>query len=84
MPRKHTIWDSETQTQIDVMFTAEEETAADAEAIQYAADLAEEKTKSARIDVLEAKVDDDSITFPETKELMRLRKNVVEIKKSEE
>ena len=31
MPRKHTIWDSETQTQIDVPFTEEEEKARDRE-----------------------------------------------------
>ena len=74
MPRKHTVFNAETQTQVDIAFTADEETAADAEAVQAASDRTAENTKRSQIAALEAKVDDDSITFDEMKELMRLRK----------
>ena len=73
MPRKHTVFNAETQTQVDIAFTADEETAYDAEAVQAASDRTAENTKRSQISALEAKVDDDSITFDEMKELMRLR-----------
>ena len=73
MPRHHTIWDAETQTQVEVQFTAEEETARDAEEAQASTDRAAEASRAARVGVLDAKLQDDSITFDELKELMRLR-----------
>ena len=56
-----------------VQFTPEEETARDAEAAQASTDRAAETTRAARVGVLDAKLQDDSITFDEPKELMRLR-----------
>ena len=73
MPRHHRIWNAATQTQVEVQFTAEEETARDAEEAQAATDRAAEATIAARVVVLDAKLQDDSITFDELKELMRLR-----------
>jgi hypothetical protein len=73
MPRHHTIWDSELKQQVDIEFTAEEETARDAEEAQLAIEMAAAKERRARQEVLEAKLADDSITFDEMKELMRLR-----------
>jgi len=73
MPRHHTIWDSALKQQVDIEFTAEEETARDAEEAQLAIEMAAAKERRARQEVLEAKLADDSITFDEMKELMRLR-----------
>jgi len=73
MPRHHTIWDSALKQQVDIEFTAEEETARDAEEAQLAIEMAAAKERRARQEVLEAKLVDDSITFEEMKELMRLR-----------
>ena len=73
MPRKHTVWDSQSQTQIDVPFTDAEETERDAEEAQAVIDMAARDERQARQDVLEVKLADDSITFEEMKELMRLR-----------
>jgi len=73
MTRKHTVWDSQSQTQIDVPFTDAEETARDAEEAQAVIDMAARDERQARQDVLEVKLKDDSIIFEEMKELMRLR-----------
>ena len=73
MPRKHTVWDSQSQTQIDVPFTDAEETERDAEEAQAVIDMAARDERQARQDVLEVKLANDSITFEEMKELMRLR-----------
>jgi len=58
---------------IRIQFTAEEETARDAEEAQSEIDKAAEQTVQARKTILEVKLTDDSITFDELKELMRLR-----------
>jgi len=58
---------------IRIQFTAEEETARDAEEAQSEIDRAAEQTVRARRTILDAKLTDDSITFEELKELMRLR-----------
>ena len=60
-------------TQVDVPFTAAEETARDAEEVQAEIDKTARATIQARITILDAKLADDSITFDEMKELMRLR-----------
>ena len=73
MPRKHTVWDSQSQTQTDVACTDAEETARDAEEAQAVIDMAARDERQARQDVLEVKLKDDSIIFEEMKELMRLR-----------
>ena len=56
---------------IRIQFTAEEETARDAEEAQSEIDKAAEQTVQARKTILDAKLTDDSITFDELKELMR-------------
>jgi hypothetical protein len=66
MPRFHNINGSRVQ------FTAEEETAWDAQAAQDQIKRAAEQTVQARKTILDAKLTDDSITFDELKELMRL------------
>jgi len=58
---------------IRIQFTAEEETARDAEEAQSEIDRAADQTVRARKTILEAKLTDDSVTFDELKELMRLR-----------
>ena len=73
MHRHHTIWDSELKQQLEVEFTAEEETARDAEEAQLASEMAANKERAEKIKALEVKLADDSITFEEMKELMRLR-----------
>jgi len=73
MPRHHTIWDSELKQQVNIDFTAEEEAARDAEEAQIAIEMAAAKERRERQEVLDAKLADDSITFEEMKELMRLR-----------
>ena len=65
MPRFHNINGE------NVQFTAEEETARDAEEAQADIDKAAERTAQARKATLDAKLADDSITFDELKELMR-------------
>jgi len=67
MPRMHNI------DGVRVPFTAEEETARDAEETQAEIDMATEVERSARQKILDDKLVDDSITFTEMKELMRLR-----------
>ena len=56
-----------------VQFTAQEELVRDAEEAQAVIDMAAREELQTRQDVLEAKLADDSITFTEMKELMRLR-----------
>jgi len=73
MPRHHTVWDAESQRQIEVPFTAEEETARDTEEAQAEIDMAARDEQDEKFMALEAKLADDSITFEEMKELMRLR-----------
>jgi hypothetical protein len=67
MPRFHRI------DGVRVPFTAEEEIARDAEEAQVAIDMAVKEERILRVEILEAKLTDDSITFEEMKELMRLR-----------
>jgi len=67
MPRMHNI------DGVRVPFTAEEEIARDAEEAQAEIDMATEVGRSARQKILDDKLVDDSITFEEMKELMRLR-----------
>tara|TARA_R110002110_G_scaffold386953_1_gene598712 strand:- start:1 stop:225 length:225 start_codon:yes stop_codon:yes gene_type:complete len=73
MPRHHTVWDAESQRQIEVPFTAEEETVRDTEETQAEIDMAARDEQDEKFIALEAKLADDSITFTEMKELMRLR-----------
>tara|TARA_Y100001951_G_C11152993_1_gene190289 strand:- start:77 stop:301 length:225 start_codon:yes stop_codon:yes gene_type:complete len=73
MPRHHTVWDAESQRQIEVPFTAEEETVRDTEEAQAEIDMAARDEQDEKFIALEAKLADDSITFEEMKELMRLR-----------
>ena len=65
MPRFHKINGE------NVQFTAEEETARDAEEAQSEIDKVAKQTVQARKTTLDAKLMDDSITFDELKELMR-------------
>ena len=67
MPRFHKINGE------NVQFTAEEETARDAEEAQDAIDTIAKNEQRAKREALEDKLADDSITFEEMKELMRLR-----------
>jgi hypothetical protein len=73
MPRHHVIWSPAQQAQVVVPFTAEEETARDAEEAQAEIDTAADDERDEKLKALEAKLADDSITFEEMKELMRLR-----------
>ena len=73
MPRFHTIYHAATQTHERGQFTADEETARDAEEVQTAIDKNKLAASIARRAVLRAKFDDDTITFEELKELERLR-----------
>lgn len=73
MPRHHTVWDSLSQSQIEIPFTAEEELARDAEEAQAEIKATAREERQARQAVLEAKLTDDSLTFEEMKELMRYR-----------
>jgi len=57
-----------------VQFTAQEELVRDAEEAQAVIDMAAREELQTRQEVLEAKLEDDSITFEEMKELMRLRR----------
>ena len=67
MPRFHNINGERIQ------FTSEEEIERDAEEVQAAIDMAARDELQTRQDALEAKLADDSISFEEMKELMRLR-----------
>jgi len=67
MPRYHNINGEHVQ------FTAEEETARDAEEAQTEIDSVARNEQRVKRETLEAKLADDSITFDELKELMRLR-----------
>jgi len=67
MPRFHRI------DGVDVPFTSEEETARDAVEAQFEIDVAIWLVQEERLSILKAKLTDDSITFEEMKELMRLR-----------
>ena len=73
MPRHHTVWDAESQRQIEVPFTAEEETVRDTEEVQAEIDMAARDEQDGKLIALEAKLAEDSITYEELKELMRLR-----------
>lgn len=68
MPRFHNI-DGEM-----IQFTPEEEIEREAEEVQAAIDVVARDELQTRQDVLEAKLADDSISFEEMKELMRLRR----------
>ena len=68
MPRHHNI-DGKI-----VPFTPEEEIARDAEEAQAVIDMAARDEQDEKFIALEAKLADDSITFEEMKELMRLRR----------
>ena len=68
MPRFHNINGERIQ------FTSEEEIERDAEEVQAAIDMAARDELQTRQDALEAKLADDSISFEEMKELMRLRR----------
>ena len=74
MARFHTVFNADTQTQTDIPFTAEEEVERDEQEAQAIAEINAEIDRQARQKVLEDKLSDDSITFEEMKELMRLRK----------
>ena len=74
MARFHTVFNADTQTQTDIPFTAEEEAERDEQEAQAIAEINAEIDRQARQKVLEDKLSDDSITFEEMKELMRLRK----------
>ena len=69
MPRYHNINGEHVQ------FTAEEETARDAEEAQTEIDSVARNEQRVKRETLEAKLADDSITFNQLKELMRLREN---------
>jgi len=58
---------------VDIQFTPEEELERDTEEAQWEIDKAVLLETEEKISVLEAKLADDSITFEEMKELMRLR-----------
>ena len=74
MARFHTVFNADTQTQTDIPFTAEEEAERDEQEAQALVEINAEIDRQARQKVLEDKLSDDSITFEEMKELMRLRK----------
>ena len=67
MPRNHTI------NGIQVPFTEEEELARDAEEAEMEILYAARDVAVAKLVALDVKLQDDSITFEEMKELMRLR-----------
>jgi hypothetical protein len=58
---------------VDIQFTPEEELERDAEEAQWEIDKVALLEKEEEKSTLEAKLADDSITFEEMKELMRLR-----------
>ena len=65
MPRFHNVNGIRTQ------FTAEEETARDAEEAQAVIDMAARDTRQATIDALIAKIEDSSATYAELLEFMQ-------------
>jgi len=73
MSRFHTVFDADTQTQMDIPFTAEEEAERDEQEVQAEIDVAIWLEQEERAAILNSKLADDSITFEEMKELMRLR-----------
>ena len=73
MSRIRTVFDVDTQTQTDIPFTAEEEAERDEQEAQEAIYVIQWAEWQAKKDALEAKLANDSITFDEMKELMRLR-----------
>ena len=58
---------------VEIPYTAEEEIERDAWDAQGLLDIADAEERQARFEVLDAKLADDSITFEEMKELMRMR-----------
>ena len=74
MSRFRTVFNADTQTQTDIPFTAEEEAERDEQEAQAEIEIAAEIERQARQKGLEDKLTDDSITFEEMKELMRIRK----------
>ena len=58
---------------IDIQFTSEEELERDAEEAQWEIEKTALLETEEKISALEAKLSDDSISFDEMKELMRLR-----------
>ena len=58
---------------VEIPYTAEEEIERDAWDAQGLLDIVAAEERMARFEVLDAKLADDSITFEEMKELMRLR-----------
>jgi len=71
MPRHHTVANANGQG--DIPFTPEEESARDAEEAQFVIDRAAQETRDARIAVLRAKLDDETITLAELIELSKGR-----------
>ena len=71
MSRKHTVYDASIGEQIDVPFTAAEEIARDAEEAQAAIDATARVARDVRVDVLRAKLEDETITFAELVELSK-------------
>jgi hypothetical protein len=67
MPRFHNI------NGVHVQYTPEEEIERDNEESQWAIDKIARQERRARLNALKAKLADDSITFTEMKELMRLK-----------
>ena len=61
--------------QEDVPFTEAEETARDAEEVTSRIEQEEREVVDGRTLILEGKLNDDSITFDEVKELMRLSRS---------
>ena len=74
MARFHAVFNADTQTQTNIPYTAEEEVERDEQEAQAEIEIAAEIERQARQKVLEEKLTDDSITFDEMKELMRIRK----------
>ena len=58
---------------VEIPYTAEEEIERDAWDAQGLLDIADAEERQARFEVLDAKLADDSITFEEMKELIRMR-----------
>ena len=76
MPRHHTIWDSDTQQQIDVPFTPEEEVATDVETAQALERKKRRQEILATKTALEIKLADGTITMVELLELLRIERGI--------
>jgi len=76
MPRHHTIWDAERQEQIDVEFTAAEEAAQDIADAEDAVRISNRALLASRQTELTARLEDDSITDSELRELLRLERGL--------